>query len=862
MATELTLRSYQAECADAVWSAWGEGMQRPAVVLPTGSGKTVIFSHLAQQFIDINRETGAPYRVVILVHRDELADQAIDKIRTVAPRLVVGKVKAADDEIHADVMVCSVQTLARTNRLSRLMAAQTAHGRIGLVITDECFPAGTLVGGTPIEKLRRGDLVPTWNEDTGREELRPVVRVMRKIPSAMVRVSLADGKSFTCTPNHPILTDAGWCPAGMLPRGASIVSFTHDDDASGNDLHGVWGNGDPDGESADRQLPAERPGVLLRHLPGHLGTPGFLGTDGPDEPGARLEADAAEQPHAPDGVTGQDGADSAPYRAQAASAGRERYGSDQTAAEACGVPGLGDGIGRGSGGRGPAVPLPDGHRASVHEGGRGGGRGIPFLAGPPSLRPEEGRTAVLTRVAGVQVLEPGSHGTYGGVCPDGAVYNIEVDTTHTYLIGDGVVVHNCHHAAADSYRQIMNVLGCHDGLHDYDGEIVGTRTLGVTATLARGDGVGLGDIWEDVVFRRSVLWMISRGYLTDVRGKAVDLDRLHLGDVKRSGGDYQAKDLGKAIIEADGPKVVARAVLNYAADRRPIVFLPDVASARATTLALVDAGISAETIDGGVPREERLAIYRRYRTGETRAIVNCMVLTEGADFPWADCVAVARPTTNPVLYVQMVGRGLRPWPGKTDCLVLDVTGVGGKLSTLIDLTPGEVTSFRNGESLGEAAVREAGEGDATVTAPGSVAFNLKHRDLDLFKGSSHAWLRTPGGVMFIPVANEEVFVWPTADGTWDVCFAPVHAKWIRLHTGLPLGTAQAWAETEAEDRMPFNGMKDADWRKRKAESRQIAFARSMGVEIGEDPRKGVLSDAISVAKAGQKFDGWMRKAEK
>lgn len=559
MSQHLRLRDYQEECIEQVWSAWAGKMQRPAAVLPTGAGKTVVFSHLIEQFTDVYRHVGAPHRVVVLVHRDELADQAISKIEAVAPTLHVGKVKAADDDVHADVMVCSVQTLARQARLDRLLTATRQYGRIGLVVVDEA-----------------------------------------------------------------------------------------------------------------------------------------------------------------------------------------------------------------------------------------------------------------------------------------------------------------HHAAADSYKRVMQALGCFDGLRG-DGtrdEITGTRVLGVTATLARGDGVGLGDIWEDVVFKRSVLWMISRGYLTDVRGKAVDLEYLNLQGVKRSGGDYQSKDLGRAIMEANGHRHVARAVATYAPDRRPIVFLPDVASAHATAGELLVAGITAEVIDGTVPRDQRIAIYDRYRTGATRALVNCMVLTEGADFPWADCVVNARPTTNPTLYVQMVGRGLRPWPDKTDCLVLDVTGSGGKLATLIDLAPGEVTRFDGGESLAEAAVREEAEGNVVVKAD-NVAFNLKHRDIDLFRASSHAWLRTPAGVMFIPVANDEVFVWPTAEGTWDVCFAAGNRKWVRLHRNLPLGTAQAWAETEAEERMPFNGKKDADWRRRPAEPRQIAVARSYGVrateEFGDIPRKGQVSDAISVAKAAQKFDGWMRK---
>ena len=102
---EILLRDYQSECNSAVWVSWNH-IQRPAVVLPTGAGKTVIFSALARSFIETwrpstNAPWGRPYRVVILVHRDELADQTLAKLRALAPDLVVGKVKAGDDDVHA-----------------------------------------------------------------------------------------------------------------------------------------------------------------------------------------------------------------------------------------------------------------------------------------------------------------------------------------------------------------------------------------------------------------------------------------------------------------------------------------------------------------------------------------------------------------------------------------------------------------------------------------------------------------------------------------------------------------------------------------------------------------------------------------
>src|SRR4030095_15946119 len=87
------------------------------------------------------------------------------------------------------------------------------------------------------------------------------------------------------------------------------------------------------------------------------------------------------------------------------------------------------------------------------------------------------------------------------------------------------------------------------------------------------------------------------------------------------------------------------------------------------------AGIAAEALDGSTPLATRRAILQRLHTGETRVVDNCAVLTEGFDEPSVDCIMVARPTQSAPLYQQMLGRGTRTYPGKTDCLVLDVVGV-------------------------------------------------------------------------------------------------------------------------------------------------------------------------------------------
>ena len=107
----LTLRPYQKAAVEAVILAHQRGIQRALIALPTGTGKTIVFAQL------IRRRQG---RALVLAHRDELIEQAVQKLLWVDPGLDIGVVKAERDEHQAEVVVASVQTLSRKARLQRL----------------------------------------------------------------------------------------------------------------------------------------------------------------------------------------------------------------------------------------------------------------------------------------------------------------------------------------------------------------------------------------------------------------------------------------------------------------------------------------------------------------------------------------------------------------------------------------------------------------------------------------------------------------------------------------------------------------------------------------------------------------------
>ena len=196
--------------------------------------------------------------------------------------------------------------------------------------------------------------------------------------------------------------------------------------------------------------------------------------------------------------------------------------------------------------------------------------------------------------------------------------------------------------------------------------------LGMTATPCRGDGRGLGNIFEQMIECPQVAELITGGYLVPSRVYApVDPD---LRGVRIKTGDYAVGQLERRMNTAELVGDVVADWLKHGERRRTVCFAVGVEHSVHIKNEFVLAGMKAEHLDGDTSITEREAILARLASGETEVVTNCMVLTEGFDCPDIGCIILARPTKQMGLYRQMIGRGLRTAPDKKDCVILDHSG--------------------------------------------------------------------------------------------------------------------------------------------------------------------------------------------
>lgn len=222
---------------------------------------------------------------------------------------------------------------------------------------------------------------------------------------------------------------------------------------------------------------------------------------------------------------------------------------------------------------------------------------------------------------------------------------------------DIIIVDEAHHAAAKSYRKILNYFEPR-------------QVVGFTATPNRGDKVRLNDVFQEIIFERKLRWGIENHYLCDIDCKRVDIG-YDLSNVHTRQGDFANDELAK---EMEGTEKAIAEVYHRYARGATLIFASSVKHAEAIAQQIKDSVVvKADTKNRG-------EIIERFTRKEIPCIVNCMIFTEGTDMPLVETVIIARPTQSDALYTQMVGRGMRLYEGKDRLRLIDCVGVTGKRS--------------------------------------------------------------------------------------------------------------------------------------------------------------------------------------
>jgi DNA repair protein RadD len=228
------------------------------------------------------------------------------------------------------------------------------------------------------------------------------------------------------------------------------------------------------------------------------------------------------------------------------------------------------------------------------------------------------------------------------------IASIQTLARRTRPPADLVGIDEAHRACASTYQEALFAA--------YPDALM----LGLTATPCRVDGKPLGNAFDVIVHGPSYSELIAEGWIV---APMVYSTPMHpdLSKVKTMAGDYSQKDLEEAVNR--------RALIGNIFDewerrsggRRTVIFCVSVEHSKAVAAEFTSRGVAAEHLDGETSDDERPRILARLESGATRVVTNFGVLCEGWDQPSCKCIVLARPTKSLALYMQMAGRGLRPW---------------------------------------------------------------------------------------------------------------------------------------------------------------------------------------------------------
>ena len=230
-----------------------------------------------------------------------------------------------------------------------------------------------------------------------------------------------------------------------------------------------------------------------------------------------------------------------------------------------------------------------------------------------------------------------------------------------------VVIDEAHHALAKTYKMMWETWP-------------DVKFLGLTATPCRLNGKGFTDLFDVLVQSWDIPTFIKEKWLSTYDFVSIKTDsrtQQLISSLKKRGadGDYQVKEMDAVLNKRPSIERLYNCVMEYAHNRKGFVYAININHARSIAEYYQSQGVNAVAIDSHTPVKEREQLISSFRSGGLQVLVNVDIFSEGFDCPDVEFIQLARPTLSLAKYLQMVGRGLRPSKGKTNCMIIDNVGL-------------------------------------------------------------------------------------------------------------------------------------------------------------------------------------------
>jgi len=345
----------------------------------------------------------------------------------------------------------------------------------------------------------------------------------------------------------------------------------------------------------------------------------------------------------------------------------------------------------------------------------------------------------------------------------------------------------------------------------------------------------LMDIFDKIDYGKSILEMIGKGYLCEPRAYQVETNN-DISNVKTVAGEFVQKHLEEAVDTPIRNQLIVDTYKKYAKNRKhTIIFTAGVEHSNNIMNSFIASGIDCKTINSKTDKDDREELLDAFSKASFPVITNCNILTTGFDLEALSCIILASPTKSKTKYVQQIGRGLRTYPGKSDCLILDMKDTI-KSHDLMSVEDIFGVSINNGESLTEAQERTKEEAvekqkadeeeklrQQEVYAKEIALFNL-NLDYAISENSSYDWWKIDYNTYALSLTTDFHYVMNKSNGEFNV----YEINTLKDHNSIELVNSSSnaldmidFVENESISKITSFMLKTTQWKRDHATDAQI-----------------------------------------